>query len=72
MPHASLTSIDAQDQAGETTWYDWHRPGLEPALADGTVGEEPARVIPLFRRANGQRRLPPAAHMWAETEVADP
>jgi hypothetical protein len=71
VPHASLTSIDMQDQAGEPTWYDWHRPQPEPGLAGGTVAGEPARVIPLFRGAGGQRRRPPAAPMWAETDVAD-
>jgi hypothetical protein len=71
VPHASLSSIDAQDLAGAPTWYDWHRPPLEPELAGDASGEPPARVIPLFRSANGQRgRLPPAP-AWPGTDVAD-
>jgi hypothetical protein len=72
IPHASLTSIDSQDQAGEPTWYDWHHREAEPSLVDGTGGEERGRVIPLFGSATRQRHLPPVARLWAETDVADP
>ncbi len=72
IPHASLVSIDSQDQAGETTWYDWHRREAELSLVDGTGGEKPGRVIPLFGSATRQRHLPQVARLWAETDVADP
>ncbi len=72
VPHASLSSIDTQDRAGSPTWYDWHRPTLEPELAGDAPAERPATVIPLFRSANGQRRQPPTAPAWLETDVADP
>jgi hypothetical protein len=76
VPHASLCSIDAQDRAGRPTWYDWHRPAMEAALA-GAVGERPARgavgveaaaVIPLFGRGNRYRGRHPSAAMWNATD----
>ncbi len=70
VPHASLSGIDAQDRVDVPTWYDWHRPRLQPELA-AAVGE-PARVIPLFRHTNGQRGRPQSTQAWAGTDVADP
>jgi hypothetical protein len=79
VPHASLCSIDTQDRAGKPTWYDWHRPGMEAALA-GAAGEWPARgvagaaaatVIPLFRGGNGHRGRHQGAPTWAGADAAD-
>jgi hypothetical protein len=74
VPHASLSSIDAQRRAGAPTWYDWHRPPLEAELAGGASRspEAPARVIPLFRGAKGRRGQRPPEPVWLETDVADP
>lgn len=29
VPHASMASLDVQEEAGEPTWYDWHRERAE-------------------------------------------
>jgi len=54
VPHASMASLDVQDQGGEPTWYDWHRERMpvQPAATPAPRGT--AAVIPPFT-------LPPAA-----------
>jgi hypothetical protein len=71
VPHASLSSIDAQGRAGAPTWYDWHRPAFERELGGDAPVEAPARVIPLFRGANRHHSQHPAAQVWLNTDVAD-
>lgn len=68
VPHASMASLDVQEEAGEPTWYDWHRervPAAMPAF-QGT-----AAVIPLFKSGVPMDRLE-TDRMWAEPGVADP
>lgn len=60
VPHASMASLDIQEDAGEPTWYDWHREraGARAAAAGGYGAS--AVVLPLFRqraRSASRRRM---------------
>lgn len=33
VPHASMASLDVQEEAGEPTWYDWHRERISVSSA---------------------------------------
>ena len=47
VPHASMASLDVQEQAGEPTWYDWHR---ERAEVQAGAFRASAAVISLFQQ----------------------
>jgi hypothetical protein len=47
VPHASMASLDVQAEAGEPTWYDWHR---ERAEVQAAAFRASAAVIPLFQQ----------------------
>ena len=47
VPHASMASLDVQEEAGEPTWYDWHRERV-PAVTP--IPQRTAAVIPLFQQ----------------------
>ncbi|HZD72453.1 MAG TPA: hypothetical protein VE776_00940 [Actinomycetota bacterium] len=50
VPHASMASLDVQEQAGEPTWYDWHRERAPVPLAGKPIPQRNAAVIPLFHQ----------------------
>jgi hypothetical protein len=50
VPHASMASLDVQEQAGEPTWYDWHRERAEVQAAAAGAFRASAAVIPLFQQ----------------------
>jgi hypothetical protein len=60
VPHASMASLDIQEEAGEPTWYDWHREHAEARAAAASGYEASAAVIPLFKqraRSASRRRM---------------
>ncbi|HZD38662.1 MAG TPA: hypothetical protein VE664_08490 [Actinomycetes bacterium] len=50
VPHASMASLDVQEEAGEPTWYDWHRERAPVQPADTAIPQRSAAVIPLFQQ----------------------
>jgi hypothetical protein len=50
VPHASMASLDIQEEAGEPTWYDWHRERADTRAAAASAYEASAAVIPLFHQ----------------------
>jgi hypothetical protein len=49
VPHASMASLDVQE-AGEPTWYDWHRERVPAEPAARPARQRTAAVIPLFQQ----------------------
>jgi hypothetical protein len=58
VPHACMASLDVQEEAGEPTWYDWHRERAGARAAADSAYEASAVVLPLFhhRRGGSSRR----------------
>jgi hypothetical protein len=50
VPHASMASLDVQEEAGEPTWYDWHRERAPVRAAAASAFQARAAVIPLFQQ----------------------
>lgn len=54
VPHATMASLDVQEEAGEPTWYDWHR---ERVTAAGPALQRTAsRHLLTARRAAARPR----------------
>jgi hypothetical protein len=60
VPHASMASLDVQEETGEPTWYDWHRERADARAAAASAYGASVAVIPLFQqraRSASRRRM---------------
>lgn len=60
VPHASMACLDVQEEAGEPTWYDWHRERAPVQPAATAAPRRTAAVIPLFQQRSAAEPSRPA------------